>query len=76
MKFKEFIQDLEEQYGSVTANNGPLQLIKAQAKMCKPVTGKGTSISRMMKSGGGFLPSRPAKMTTVNGPMTKPTILK
>lgn len=78
MTFKEFIQldELDGQFGSVTANHGPLQLIKAQIKMCQPVTGKGSSVSRFMKGGGSKLPARPAKISSVNGPLTKPTFLK
>jgi hypothetical protein len=41
MTFKEFL-NMEGQYGSVKANNGPLQLIKTMAKLAKPVTNKGT----------------------------------
>lgn len=76
MTFKEFFYLSEGQYGSVQANHGPLQLIKTQVKMCQPVKGKGSTISRMLKSAGGVLPSRPAKISSVNGPMTNPTILK
>ncbi len=77
MRFKEFLNldELAGQFGSVTAAHGPLQIIKTQAKMCKPVRGKGSSVSRMMSSGG-ISPARPAKMSSLNGPLTKPTLLK
>jgi hypothetical protein len=75
MTFKEFL-NMEGQYGSVKANNGPLQLIKTMAKLAKPVTNKGTSVSRMFHAGGGVGPARPAKITSVSGPLTSPTFLK
>jgi hypothetical protein len=78
MTFKEFLQldELEGLYGGVKSNTGPLQLIKIQAKLVKPVRGKGSSVSRMLKAGGGLLPARPQKIASVNGPLTKPTFLK
>lgn len=76
MTFKEFLAMDEGQYGTVRANHGPLQLIQAMTKMAKPVTGKGTSVSRMFNAGGGPGPARPAKITSVSGPLTSPTFLK
>lgn len=78
MTFKQFLKldELEGQYGSPKAHHGPLGLIQAQAKMIRPVRGKGSSVSRMWNAGGGVSPSRPAKITKVNGPMTSPTLLK
>ena len=67
MKFREFLN----MGTSAKINSGPLDLIK----MCKPVKGKGTSVSRMFNAGKAKNPAMPAKITTVNGPMTKPSIL-
>jgi hypothetical protein len=76
--FKEFLQldELDGQFGAVKANHGPLQLIQAVAKMCKPVRGKGSSVSRSFNAGGKISPARPAKITSVSGPLTTPTFLK
>lgn len=76
MTFKEFLQldELEGAFGSVKSHSGPLEFIKAQAKFCKPVRGKGTTISRMMKAGGGVRPPNPPKITSVTGPLTHPTL--
>jgi hypothetical protein len=78
MTFKEFLQldELDGQYGSVKAHQGPLQLIQAITKMVTLPKGAGSSVSRLMKAGGGALPARPAKISSVNGPLTKPTFLK
>jgi hypothetical protein len=70
MTFKEFLE-LE-----ASINQGPLQLIKTQIKLCQPVKDKGSSISRMAKAGGGVLPARPAKIASLKGPLTSPTLLK
>lgn len=74
MTFRQFMQldELMGQYGSVKIQDGPLDLIK----QCKPVKGKGSSVSRMFNAGKNKNPARPARITTVNGPMTKPTLLK
>lgn len=72
MTFKEF---LESQYGSVSMNNGPLQLIKSVAKMAKPVRKKGTSVGRM-QSAGGIMPARPVKISSLNGPLTSKSLIK
>jgi hypothetical protein len=74
MTFKEFLQ-CEGEFGTVKANNGPLQLIKSMVKLAQPVRGKGTSVGRMQSAGGGLGPAQPPKITKVSGPMTKPSIL-
>jgi hypothetical protein len=78
MTFKEFLQmdELDGQFGNVKAHHGPLGIIKAQSKLVKPVRGHGTTVSRAMKAGGSPLPARPAKITSVHGPLTHPTFLK
>jgi len=78
MTFKEFMEldELFGLYGGVKTHHGPLGLIKSQAKMCQAVKGKGTSVSRAMSAGKVNNPARPARLTTVNGPITKPSLLK
>lgn len=78
MTFKEFLQldELEGQFGAVKAHNGPLNLIQAMSKMCKPVRGKGSSVSRMFSAGNVSNPARPPKITSVSGPLTKPSVMK
>jgi hypothetical protein len=78
MTFKEFLQfdELEGQFGPVKANNGPLNLIMAKIKMSKPLKGRGSTITRIMAQMKANSPARPPKITSIKGPLTKPTLLK
>ena len=75
MTFKDFLQ--QDETSKVQSHNGPLQLIKAQIKMSKPVTGAGSTVGRIMsKALSGIGPARAVKITSVSGPMTSPSLLK
>jgi hypothetical protein len=78
MTFKEFLKldELEGQFGAVKAHAGPLDLIHKQVKMCKPVKGHGSTISRIMQSFASASPARPPKITSIKGPLTQPSVLK
>lgn len=78
MTFRDFLRlhELAGQFGDVKAHHGPLQLIKQQAKMVRPVRGKGSTVGRMLSAGGPTSPARPAKITSVHGPLTHPSFLK
>jgi hypothetical protein len=75
MTFKEFLQldELEGQFGAVKTHAGPLQLIKTMTKMAQMPKQSGSPVKRAVS--GSLGPARPVKVTTVNGPMTKPSIL-
>lgn len=77
MRFREFMQldELVGQFGTVKAHQGPLQLVKALTKMVTLPRGKGSSVSRLSMASG-ISPARPAKITSVSGPLTNPTFLK
>ena len=77
MRFKEFLQlELDGLFGNIKAATGNLNLIQKSISDAKPITGKGTTVSRQTNNHiSAPKPAMPAGLTSYKKPMTIKSLL-